>query len=47
MRESNFWLRILSALFPENELVNDLVTESYEFRLILGKIVHKTNRSKN
>lgn len=47
MRESNYWLRILSALFPENELIEKLVTESYELKLIPGKIVYKTNKSSN
>ncbi len=41
IRESNYWLRILQELFPENEAVKVLTVESQELKLILGKIASK------
>jgi len=45
MRESNYWLRIISSIESspkyQNEL-NDLIKESEELKKILGSIVTKT-----
>ncbi len=45
MRESNYWLRIISSIEPapkyQNEL-NELIKESEELKKILGSIVTKT-----
>jgi four helix bundle protein len=41
MRESNYWLRILKELYPSNNEVIRLTTESYELKNILGSISHK------
>jgi four helix bundle protein len=45
MRESNYWLRIISSIEsgPENQNeLNDLIKESEELKKILGSIVTKT-----
>ena len=49
MRESNYWLRILKSILPEDKIteeLNDLVDESKQLKNILGSIVSKTNRNK-
>jgi len=38
MRESNYWLRILKELYPENNEIINLTTESFELKSILGSI---------
>ena len=38
MRESNYWLRILKELYPENNEVKSLTKESFELKSILGAI---------
>jgi len=38
MRESNYWLRLLQAIIPENVEIIRLVNESGELKLILGSI---------
>ena len=48
MRESNYWLRIISGI-RENETNNPeldwLIKESYELKNVLGSIVQKTRDS--
>ncbi len=44
IRESNFWLRILKELFPSDEPIRILTTESQELKLILGKISSKVKK---
>jgi four helix bundle protein len=47
MRESNYWLRVLSALLIERLLKNELdylIDESKQLKNILGSIVIKTNK---
>jgi four helix bundle protein len=47
MRESNYWLRIITATITENKLENDLdflIDESEQLKKILGSIVTKTNK---
>ena len=44
IRESNYWLRILNRLNP-NKDIEELLSESNELKLILGKIVSKTRKS--
>lgn len=41
MRESNFWLRMLQAIYPGNQEITRLVKESLELKLILGSIRSK------
>lgn len=41
MRESNYWLRILEKLYPENEEITRLKNESEELKRILGSINSK------
>jgi four helix bundle protein len=41
MRESNYWLRILNELYPDNSDIARLVKESFELKQILGSISHK------
>jgi four helix bundle protein len=41
MRGSNYWLRILKDLFPENKEIIRLTNESYELKSILGSISYK------
>lgn len=41
MRESNYWLRLLQAIFPANNEITRLVNESNELKLILGSIRSK------
>jgi four helix bundle protein len=38
MRESNYWLRILKELYPDNIEIVRLVKESIELKNILGSI---------
>jgi four helix bundle protein len=38
MRESNYWLRILQELYPNNSEITRLVKESQELKNILGSI---------
>ena len=45
IHESNYWLRILKELFPDNESIQYLTTESQELKLILGKISSKVKKS--
>jgi four helix bundle protein len=47
MRESNYWLRIISATILQNTLdeeLNYLIAESDQLKKILGSIVTKTNK---
>ena len=44
MRESNYWLRILQAVFPDNKDLSALITESHELSLILGSICFKVRK---
>ena len=49
MRESNYWLKIISATLPDklkNEELTYLVDESGQLKNILGSIVVKTNSNK-
>ena len=46
MRESNYWLRILKELYPENGEVLRLTTESQELKNILGSISHEVSPRK-
>lgn len=41
MRESNYWLRILNELYPDNSDIARLVKESFALKQILGSISHK------
>ncbi|HAM09262.1 MAG: four helix bundle protein [Bacteroidetes bacterium GWE2_41_25] len=41
MRESNYWLRIISELYPKTENVSNLVKESEELGKILATIIIK------
>ena len=41
MRESNYWLRIISELFPKTININSLVLESEELGKILATIILK------
>lgn len=43
MRESNYWLRILKELYPENQEISKLVKESFELKNILGSISSKVS----
>jgi four helix bundle protein len=43
MRESNYWLRILRDLYPNNTEIERLVNESYELKNILGSISRKVS----
>lgn len=43
MRESNYWLRILKELYPENAEIIRLTKESFELKNILGSISHKVS----
>ena len=45
IRESNYWLRLLEAIEPnENEELKKLIDESEELKKILGKIASKTSK---
>jgi len=47
MRESNYWLRIISATILQNTLdeeLNYLIAESDQLKKILGSIVTKTKK---
>lgn len=46
MRESNYWLRILNNLFPENREIVRLKDESNELKNILGSISVKVTKKK-
>jgi four helix bundle protein len=43
MRESNYWLRILKELYPDNKEIIKLVKESVELKNILGSIHSKVS----
>jgi four helix bundle protein len=43
MRESNFWLRILKELYPNNNEVSRLTNESLELKKILATISFKVS----
>lgn len=43
MRESNYWLRILHELYPNNLKIDLLLKESQELKNILGKIHSKVS----
>jgi four helix bundle protein len=43
MRESNYWLRILKELYPENAVIIRLTNESFELKNILGSISQKVS----
>ena len=47
MRESNYWLRVISSISENNENdteLNFLLTESKELKNILGSIMQKTRK---
>lgn len=48
MRESNYWLRLISATSEDLKIdrteLEELINESKELKLILGSIVTKTKR---
>ncbi len=44
MRESNYWLRLLQDIYPENNEIRRLVEESGELKLILGSIRLKVRK---
>jgi len=44
MRETNYWLRILHELYPENKELARLVKESSELKNILGSICTKVSK---
>jgi four helix bundle protein len=46
MRESNYWLRILNEILPENEEIIRLKDESFELKNILGAISVKVSPKK-
>ncbi len=43
MRESNYWLRILKNLYPDNSEILRLSGESFELKNILGSINYKVS----
>ena len=43
MREANYWLRILIELFPSDQAIINLTSESLELKKILGSISYKVN----
>jgi four helix bundle protein len=43
MRESNYWLRILSELYKQNSEIDRLIKESIELKNILGSISVKVS----
>lgn len=45
MRESNYWLRIISAISNESEEIKYLIRESEELKKILGSIVSKVSKN--
>ena len=47
VRESNYWLRILNRLNKESIELSNLLTESEELKLILGKIVSTSRKKKS
>ena len=44
MRESNYWLKILRELFPENAEIETQFKESIELKNILGSIHSKVSK---
>lgn len=47
MRESNYWLRILKDLYPDNNETLRLTNESLELKNILGSINFKVSPRKS
>jgi four helix bundle protein len=45
MRESNYWLRLIKAIFPKTENIEYLVGESTELSKILASILLKTRNT--
>ena len=45
MRESNYWLRIISAISNESNEIKYLIRESEELKKILGSIVSKVSKN--
>lgn len=45
MRESNYWLRVISKIYKEDDELNFLINESEELKKILGSIYSKTSKS--
>ena len=43
MRESNYWLRMLKELYPDNDEILKLTKESFELKSILGSISLKVS----
>jgi hypothetical protein len=46
MRESNYWLRILQELYPNNSEIERLLKETIELKNILGSIHSKVSPRK-
>jgi four helix bundle protein len=44
LRESNYWLRLIKAIYKEEKKLTKLVNESEELKKILGTIANKTNK---
>ena len=47
MRESNYWLRIISGIGKTETELTLLLKESEELKKILGSIYSKSSKSKN
>jgi hypothetical protein len=44
MRKSNYWLRVLKDLYPDNKEILRLTNESFELKNTLGSINYKVSR---
>jgi hypothetical protein len=44
MRESNYWLRIIEAIYKTENKLTELINESEELKKILGTISNKTKK---
>ncbi len=42
MRESNYWLRVIEAIYKKENKLTELINESEELKKILGTIANKT-----
>lgn len=47
IRESNYWLRILAELYPENAEIKKCLDKSFEFKNIIGSICFKVKPDNN
>jgi four helix bundle protein len=45
LRETNYWLRILKELYPDNDQIIALKNESEELKRIVGRINSKVNKT--